>query len=128
MMNKKHPKTDEIGNKNPFKVPEGYFDKLNQQLLEQLDTTEVEVARKVNMWDRVKPWIYLAAMFCGIALMFNIFYNNQPDSEDRFAESLHKSHYQSVILSEEDYDDFYDFLEYQAIEQSYHEAAFISEY
>lgn len=129
-MSKEHPKLDEVGNKNPFKVPEGYFGQLNEQLLQQLDATATETPQQVNMWARVKPWVYLAAMFAGIALMFNIFNTSLPtgNKEDRFANSLQKSIYEPVILEEEDYDDYYDYLEHQAIEQNYREAVFISEY
>lgn len=129
MMNKNSTKLDETGNKRPFKVPEGYFDDLNKRIIDRLDSVKAEVPRKVSLWERTKPVLYLAAMFAGIALMFNVFKNNQASdtNKDQYANSLQKELYAPVLLQEEDFEEFYDYLEYQAIEQNYREAAFISD-
>lgn len=62
------------GRENPFKVPEGYFDQFADDLMKRLPerTFEEETPRKVTLWDKVKPVVYLAAMFAGIAAMFAI--------------------------------------------------------
>jgi hypothetical protein len=59
------------GAKTPFKVPEGYFEDFTQQLMNQLPEVK-ETAHpsevRITLWQRVRPWFYMAAMFCGILL------------------------------------------------------------
>ncbi|MBO7266359.1 MAG: hypothetical protein J6V12_01170 [Bacteroidaceae bacterium] len=53
------------GKKNPFTTPEGYFEHFHEQLMSSLP--EMEPIRqepvKVTMFTRIKPWLYMAAMF-----------------------------------------------------------------
>ena len=51
------------GKKNPFTVPEGYFQDFSEKLMEQLPEKEVMPEPEIRMWDRIKPWVYMAAMF-----------------------------------------------------------------
>lgn len=53
------------GRENPFKVPEGYFEHFHEQLMSSLPEPEVVVAPTTNvtLMTRIKPWIYMAAMF-----------------------------------------------------------------
>lgn len=55
------------GKENPFKVPEGYFEHFHEQLMSSLPEPEVVVAPTTNvtLMTRIKPWIYMAAMFMG---------------------------------------------------------------
>lgn len=57
-----------VGNRNPFRVPEGYFEQLTEQVMQQLPVreqpigqpfvhTSVSKAKKVQM----RPWLYAAA-------------------------------------------------------------------
>lgn len=55
-----------IGKDNPFKVPDGYFENLVPEIMKQLPETEVYEAKEISLWERVKPWVYMVAMFCGI--------------------------------------------------------------
>ena len=65
---------DKIGNKNPFTTPEGYFEGLTEQIMAQLpERTAADSPKVISLWSHVKPWIYMAAMFCGIALMINLY-------------------------------------------------------
>ena len=61
---------EKFGRNNPFKVPEGYFENLTENVMKQLPEKEYPAVGKITMWERVKPWLYMAAMFCG--LMFGI--------------------------------------------------------
>ena len=58
------------GAPNPFTVPEGYFENLAGKVMEQLPEKESQPQPEVTMWERVRPWVYMAAMFCG--LMFGV--------------------------------------------------------
>ena len=55
-----------IGKDNPFKVPDGYFENLVPEIMKQLPETEAYEAKEISLWERVKPWVYMVAMFCGI--------------------------------------------------------------
>ena len=55
------------GTRNPFKVPEGYFEGFTQELMDRLPEKEmIPEMQEPTLWQRVKPWIYMTAMFCGI--------------------------------------------------------------
>ncbi len=61
---------ERFGRRNPFKVPDGYFENFTEDVMKQLPEKEYPAVGKITMWERVKPWLYMAAMFCG--LMFGI--------------------------------------------------------
>lgn len=61
------------GTENPFTVPEGYFERFTEQLMEKLPEREAQLAPKLTLWTRVKPWVYMAAMFCGLMLSVRMF-------------------------------------------------------
>ncbi|MDD2513726.1 MAG: hypothetical protein PHH64_03445 [Proteiniphilum sp.] len=50
----------------PFKVPENYFARLNEEIMNRLPEKEPVQPRRVPLWDKVKPWVYMAAMFVGL--------------------------------------------------------------
>ena len=57
----------QCGKKQPFKVPEGYFEQFHEQLMSSLPKTTPKPApaTKVTLMARIKPWLYMAAMFVG---------------------------------------------------------------
>ncbi len=60
--------------KNPgFKVPENYFTEFNSKLIDSLPEVKITEEVKPTLWVRVRPFIYMAAMFAGVWLMMNIF-------------------------------------------------------
>ena len=59
-----------LGKENPFKVPEGYFENVIPEIMKQLPEIEEQGQDEVTLWERVKPWVYMVAMFCG--LMFSV--------------------------------------------------------
>ena len=66
-----------IGKENPFKVPEGYFENLTQQVMERLPEKEPQPTQEISMWERVKPWVYMAAMFVGLMFTVQVFVGKQ---------------------------------------------------
>ncbi|MDR2804519.1 MAG: hypothetical protein LBB85_02600 [Dysgonamonadaceae bacterium] len=115
MSNKVNP-LKEIGNKNPFQVPEGYFERLSDRILSQLPERIVESPQPPSLWQRVQPWVYMAAMFCGIALMVNLFTRtpHQPD-----ASGLN-------LTSSADIEAFYQYYEEQLTNNVYNEAIYVN--
>lgn len=69
-----------IGKENPFKVPEGYFENIVPEIMKQLPETEVQEDVEVTMWERVKPWVYMVAMFCGLMFGLRVMMNDRPVS------------------------------------------------
>ena len=69
------------GKKNPFTVPEGYFQDFSEKLMEQLPEKEVMPEPEIRMWDRIKPWVYMAAMFVGLMFTVRAFVGEQPSSQ-----------------------------------------------
>ena len=72
-----------VGTGNPFRVPDQYFEDFTQELLNKLPEKEPMTSMpEITLWQRVKPWIYMTAMFCGIMLSVKIFVGNP--SKDEF--------------------------------------------
>ena len=63
-----------IGTENAFRVPEGYFENLTSEVMNRLPEKEKPAfeKREVTMWERVKPWVYMTAMFAGAALIIRV--------------------------------------------------------
>ena len=59
------------GTKTPYKVPEGYFEHFHEQLMSSLPEVTPEAApeAKITLMTRIKPLLYLAAMFVGIIFL-----------------------------------------------------------
>ena len=66
---------EKYGTDPGFRVPDGYFEELNLKIMESLPAYP-EAPGKVDMslWQRVKPYVYLAAMFAGIWMMMKVFH------------------------------------------------------
>ncbi len=61
MTNEENYLYSRIGKKNPFTVPEGYFEQLATQVMERLP--EKKPARKAAV-KVLRPWLYAAACIC----------------------------------------------------------------
>lgn len=61
------------GTQNPFTVPEGYFENFPKELMDKLPEKETVVQEEITLWQRVKPFVYLAAMFCGLMFSIKVF-------------------------------------------------------
>ena len=70
------------GKDSGMKVPEGYFPDLESRIMNSLPPYKKEIkVPELSRWHRVKPYVYLAAMFCGIWLMMKVFHTaTQPIS------------------------------------------------
>lgn len=63
-----------VGTSNPFRVPDHYFEDFTQGLMSKLPEKEsMPLMPEPTLWQRVKPWIYMTAMFCGIMLSVRVF-------------------------------------------------------
>lgn len=56
-----------FGSDTGFRVPEGYFDSVFDRISAELPKyTEAQTVKSLSRWQRIKPYVYLAAMFGGI--------------------------------------------------------------
>lgn len=64
-------KIEEEKKKNPFRVPEGYMEGLTDQIMARLpERPQQKETKVVSMADKMRPWLYLAASFIGLLLIF----------------------------------------------------------
>jgi hypothetical protein len=108
--NNQQTKAEETANANPFKVPEGYFEELSSQILSRLPEKTENEPQTLSLWERVQPWIYMAAMFAGIALMVKIFVPAPPTLD---------------LTSTAEIEEFYQYYEEQFAGNHYHETLYL---
>lgn len=69
----KNSKLDVLKGKQPFRVPEGYMAGLTNQIMDRLpELPKEEEPQSVSLMDRIRPWLYLAAVFIGMGLFFRV--------------------------------------------------------
>lgn len=128
-MKAKTSKLNEIDKtKNPFKVPENYFETLNEEIMNQLPEIEYVAAPPVTLWEKVKPWVYLAAMFIGIYVTVDfltsdsrskVLTSQKSTADDVSVITVTTDNYWSTVHITED--EFYQFLEEQVVEDGYYD-------
>lgn len=73
---------NKFGRETGQKVPDDYFQDLEKAIMTQLPPyIKAPQLLQLSRWQRVKPYVYLAAMFCGIWVMMKVFHTaTQPIS------------------------------------------------
>ena len=61
-----------LGTENPFRVPEGYFEQLASEVMDKLPEKEHIPTHETTLWEKVRPLLYMAAMFVGAALIIRV--------------------------------------------------------
>ena len=63
-----------LGKEDSFKVPDGYFENLTSEVMNKLPEKEKVLFKEepVSTWTRLKPLLYMAAMFVGAALIIRV--------------------------------------------------------
>ena len=78
-----------LGKEDSFKVPDGYFENLTSEVMNKLPEKEKVVFKEepVSTWTRLKPLLYMAAMFVGAALIIRVASSDhKPAAVDEVAE------------------------------------------
>lgn len=57
------------GKENPFKTPEGYFEHFHEEMISHLPKPEAAAPRQVSLMERIKPLLYMAAMFASTVFL-----------------------------------------------------------
>jgi len=74
MKKEESPILNELGKEPGFKVPQDYFADFNRRMAESLPDVEITpVDAPPTMWQRVRPYVYLAAMFAGVWCLMQVF-------------------------------------------------------
>jgi hypothetical protein len=72
-----------FGAGNCFTVPDGYFDNLTAEVMNKLPEkeTKLQIKRQNTVWQRVRPWLYMAAVFSGLLIGIRFMVTNTTKSE-----------------------------------------------
>ena len=85
MINEEDYLNSKMGKRNPFTVPEGYFEQLTQQVMDKIPqavTTEMKPVRKpakIAVMKRLRPWLYAAACICVGVFIAAIAFNDRSE-------------------------------------------------
>ncbi|MGX8696211.1 MAG: hypothetical protein ACSW8D_07500 [Prevotella sp.] len=85
MMNEEEYLNSKLGKKNPFTVPEGYFEQLTEQVMERLPEQAMErlpeqEPAKPAVIKRLRPWLYAAACVCIGIFTTAVLFSNKHDN------------------------------------------------
>ena len=116
-MDKERILLKDIAKVDPFKVPEGYFENFTNGIMSQLPIIVQEKAIKVNLWHRTRPWVYMAAMIAGVALIIRVFVGSPTQSSIKTYSSDGLN-----LTSSADIEDFYNYYEEGLARTAYNEA------
>lgn len=115
-MNEERYIRSRMGDTNPFKVPEGYFDHLANAVMQKLPERETPVgdqaqdkpAQRVTLsvYRRLRPYIYLAACLVVAVFTMAVFFN---DDADKSPMSTMTSHHVAATESFDDDDEIVDY-------------------
>ena len=115
-MKEKNDILSTIGKDSGFKVPENYFSDFAEKMAKSIPDQEIQPIPQPTRWQRVRPFIYMAAMFAGIWCMMQIF--NGISSKDK---GIYNPEIVAGFQNEANVDDFmlhgdvseYDILTYE---------------
>lgn len=100
-----------VGTGNAFSVPDGYFEHLTSEVMSQLPEKE-KPAFKVETptrWTRMKPFLYMAAMFIGAFLIIRVgswIYKPEADNAQIAGTETVSDEYIDVALDRSMMDDY----------------------
>ena len=108
---------------NPFQIPDGYFEQLHEKVMERLPEKDVKpVAKKITLWENVRPFLYVAAALTGIYFSITLLTNQEQFNHIGIAQSVEQqvdgSQWASVQVTEQE---FFQFIEDQLSEFRFRE-------
>lgn len=76
-----------VGTENPFRIPDGYFENLASEVMNRLPEKEkpAVLQREPTRWEKIRPWLYMTAMFVGAALIIRVASSDHGSSVERMA-------------------------------------------
>ena len=115
-MKEKDDILSKIGKDSGFKVPENYFSDFAEKMAKSLPEQKITPIPQPTRWQKIRPFVYMAAMFAGIWCMMQIF--NGISSKDK---GIYNPEIVAGFQNEANVDDFmlhgdvseYDILTYE---------------
>jgi hypothetical protein len=95
---------ENFGKKNPYRVPEGYFDHFTEQLLSQLPEQQAAEPVRHSRLKVLRPILMAAACLCIAIFSVTIYLNRSQDAPESAPVATTQST-NSTINEEEDYMD-----------------------
>ena len=88
---------------NPFRVPDGYFENLTSEVMNRLPEKEklIAVQTEPTMWQQVRPWLYMTAMFIGAALIIRVASSEHTPSVERMARLMTETEMEYINMAVE---------------------------
>ena len=78
MMNEEQYIISKLGRKSPFRVPDGYFDNLTANVMQQLPESP-----RQSLMVRMRPWLYAAACFVAVLFIAAVYLYSPDDAATR---------------------------------------------
>ena len=111
MINEEEYIRSKMGQKNPFKVPDGYFDKLTQQVMDRLpeqqtdrlpeqQTNEQQTKKKSAIIRHLRPLLYAAACICIAVFTATFFFGSHVEEDDTMANAQQDATYSDTYIDE----------------------------
>ena len=122
-MDKKRILLKDIAKVDPFKTPEGYFENFTNGIMSQLPDVVREDPVNVNLWQKIRPWVYMAAMFAGIVLMIRLFVGSPVQQGQKTYASGGLN-----LTSSSDIEDYYHYYEDGLARLAYDDAFYLTNY
>lgn len=105
-----------------FKVPDNYFADFTDKMTKSLPEKEFIDNVSPSLWHRVRPFVYMAAMFAGIWCMMKVFTMMKETSSST---SLYNSTIAEAFKNDDFVEDYVltgDFNEYELIQEMYEDS------
>jgi hypothetical protein len=114
-MEAKESKLEKLKGQNPFRVPEGYMEGLTSRIMSRIpdDVAQHREAKVISLGERIRPLLYLAAVFIGLIFLFRVLINPETSANTPLqSESEQVSAPESELMDEDE-----EYLEY--LQQEY---------
>lgn len=94
-----------------FRVPDGYFENFAKRMADSLpEKTEDPTVRQNAVWLKIRPWVYMAAMFGGVWCMMYLFSDMKSRSgmmnDSQIAEAMNNETLVDHLRYYEDFSDY----------------------
>lgn len=91
---------NDMDKKNPFKVPDNYFENFNLEIMEKLPEKDKQV-KKIPLWTTITKWSAAAAILAAVSLVGLNYIessqsNNATINKDENKASLENDYYQFI--------------------------------
>ncbi|MDR2146122.1 MAG: hypothetical protein LBE91_06670 [Tannerella sp.] len=72
-------KLEKLMGRNPFRAPDGYFENFADKMMNRLPEKQAfrPKGEKISLFERMRPWLAVAAVFIGLITVFFVFENKR---------------------------------------------------